>query len=234
MRVLALGFAAYVGGVVALSALAVYLLLPLAAGLRASDRSAPIAVAVIASTAQSDEARPAEAPAAPVVAAPTEPFAPTVDSFVDAPPEPSEPVIVAALAIVDEPTPEPEIEWSHVAKLDRLMTLVTAARDPESVAPATAPEVAVLLQRGNALLATGDVASARLFYGRAAERGDAAGAIGLAKTYDPLFLAEAGFRTARGNAGEAIAWYRRARDAGSTEAAPRLDRLLSHTAVAHD
>ena len=237
MRVLALGFAAYVGAVVALSALAVYLLLPLAAGLRASDRSAPIAVAVIASTAQSDEARPAEAPAAPAVATTTEASAPTVDSYVEAPPEPSEPVIVAAVAIDEpppEPTPEPEIEWSHAAKLDRLMALVTAARHPETVAPATAPEVAVLLQRGDALLATGDVASARLFYSRAAERGDAAGAIGLAKTYDPLFLAEAGFRTARGNAAQAIAWYRRARDAGNSEAAPRLDRLLRRTAAAHD
>jgi len=234
MRVLALGFAAYVGGVVALSALAVYFLLPLAAGLRDSDRSASIAVAVIASPAPSDEARSADARAAPAVAATTEPSAPTVDSFVDAPPEPSEPVIVAAMAIVDEPPPEPEIEWSHVAKLDRLMALVTAARAPETGAPATAPEVAVLLQRGDALLATGDVASARLFYSRAAERGAAGGAIGLAKTYDPLFLAEAGFRTARGNAGQAIAWYRRARDAGSPEATPRLDRLLSRTAVAHD
>jgi hypothetical protein len=99
--------------------------------------------------------------------------------------------------------------------------------DTVPVAAAPVGDVAILLQRGEALLTTGDVAAARLFFGRAAERGDAAGAIGLAKTYDPLFLAQAGFRTTRGDAAQAAAWYRRALAAGHADAAARLDRLLA-------
>lgn len=251
MRVLAVGFAAYVAAIVALSAIAVYLLLPLAAGMRVTDP--PAAVALVAETLapppapvpqepppgeSRDTPAVAETPPAATVSAPAA-EAPPASATVVADVEMPAPVATqtAAAPIVDEvvavttaePAPEPEIEWSRIAKLDRLVAMLAAAHEPEAVPPPAPPDIAVLLQRGDALLATGDVASARLFYGRAAEHGDAAGALGVAKTYDPLFLAEAGFRTARGDPQQATAWYRRARDAGRSEAAPRLERLLAAT-----
>ncbi|MBV8168478.1 MAG: hypothetical protein JO021_16910 [Alphaproteobacteria bacterium] len=99
---------------------------------------------------------------------------------------------------------------------------------PVAAAPtAQSPEVRLLLARGDSLLGTGDFTAARLFYQRAAEQGDGAGALGVAKTYDPVFLAEAGYRTARGDAAAAERWYRQAEAAGEADAAARLERLRS-------
>jgi TPR repeat protein len=87
------------------------------------------------------------------------------------------------------------------------------------------PEVKLLLARGDSLLRTGDFAAARLFYQRAAEQGHGAGALGVAKTYDPVFLAEAGYRTARGDPAAAARWYAQAAAAGEADATARLARL---------
>jgi TPR repeat protein len=76
--------------------------------------------------------------------------------------------------------------------------------------------------RGDGFVRARDVASARLFYERAAEMGDGRGALQMGATFDPAFLDRAGLRGAQGNQPEALWWYRRARDLGDTEA----DRLL--------
>jgi hypothetical protein len=78
--------------------------------------------------------------------------------------------------------------------------------------PAT--EIAALLSRGDALLGSGDVTSARLFYQRAAEGGDAAAALRLGEIFDPAFLAQAGVGTVVGDAKKAAFWYRRASELG--------------------
>ncbi|HET7595219.1 MAG TPA: hypothetical protein VFK49_07165, partial [Stellaceae bacterium] len=85
---------------------------------------------------------------------------------------------------------------------------------------------AALVHRGEALLVSGDIVSARQFFARAAETGDAAAACGLGKSYDPLFLQRVGTRGVAGDAAKAVDWYRRAARAGSNEAAARLARLL--------
>ena len=82
-----------------------------------------------------------------------------------------------------------------------------------------------MVQRGDQLLASGDVASARQFYERGAAGGNGAAACGLGKTYDPLFLKQLGARGLKGNVGTAMTWYRRAMAEGSAEAATRLERL---------
>jgi TPR repeat protein len=79
-------------------------------------------------------------------------------------------------------------------------------------------EAAALRQRGDALLATGDVASARLFYERAATAGDTMAALRLGEAHDPLFLAQAGITGVRGDRAVAARWYRRATELGATEA----------------
>jgi len=87
------------------------------------------------------------------------------------------------------------------------------------------PEIAALLRRADELIAAGDIVSARRFFERAAEGGDAAAACGIAKSYDPLFLRQAGVRGVAGDPGRAANWYRSAIAAGSSEAELRLKRL---------
>jgi hypothetical protein len=89
------------------------------------------------------------------------------------------------------------------------------------------PEGSLFLKRGDALLAVGDLASARLFYERAADYGIGRAATGVAKTLDPIFLEQAGFRLAPGDAPSALSWYRRAIQAGDPDAEARLVRLLN-------
>jgi hypothetical protein len=91
----------------------------------------------------------------------------------------------------------------------------SAAKSAPSV---SADEIRALLVRGDSLIAKGDVASARLFYERAAEAGDGQAALRLGESYDPAFLARARLSGVRGDALAAARWYRRAHELGTTEA----------------
>ena len=93
-------------------------------------------------------------------------------------------------------------------------------------AVASAQELDALIERGNQLLATGDIAAARLFYQRAAEQGSGAGATAVGKTYDPLFLEQAHVLGTRGDLVMAMQWYRKAISLGDHRAEARL-KLLS-------
>lgn len=96
------------------------------------------------------------------------------------------------------------------------------ANDSTAAAPAgphiSAEEAAALLSRGDALFGVGDVASARLFYERAAEAGSGEAALRLGETYDPNFLERAKLRSIPGDPKAAIHWYWRARELGVAEA----------------
>lgn len=83
-------------------------------------------------------------------------------------------------------------------------------------------DIALMVKRGDQLLAAGDIVSARRFFERGAEAGDAEALCGVAKTYDTQFLQLIGARGVAGDSTKAIAWYRRAAAAGSAEAAARL------------
>jgi hypothetical protein len=98
------------------------------------------------------------------------------------------------------------------------------------VAPVTAPavdpeEIAILLERGKAFVARGDIAAARLLLRRAAEAGDAQAALLLGSTFDPAALKQLEVLGAVGDAAQAQLWYQRAAELGSTDAAKRLDSL---------
>ncbi len=83
---------------------------------------------------------------------------------------------------------------------------------------ASTAETAALLARGDSLFGVGDVASARLFYERAAYAGDGQAALRLGETYDPNFLERTRVRAVLGDLAAAVFWYRRARDLGVAEA----------------
>jgi hypothetical protein len=86
-------------------------------------------------------------------------------------------------------------------------------------------EISVLVARGDSFIGAGDIASARLFYERAADAGDGSAALRLGATFDPGFLAQGGVRGIFGDRALALSWYRRARDLGNPAAAKRLKVL---------
>jgi hypothetical protein len=89
----------------------------------------------------------------------------------------------------------------------------------------SAADIAGLVTRGDDFLKAGDIASARLFYERAADAGDGGAALRLGATFDPGFLARAGIRGPPGDSELAASWYRRARDLGDAAAGELLKRL---------
>lgn len=89
----------------------------------------------------------------------------------------------------------------------------------------SAVEIAGLLARGDWLFATGNVASARLLYERAAGAGEARAAVRLGETFDPVYLDGSHLRGLHGDPEMAVFWYRHARDLGATGVASRLKKL---------
>jgi hypothetical protein len=86
-------------------------------------------------------------------------------------------------------------------------------------------EIAGLYGRSQALIEQGDIASARLMLTRAAEAGDARSALALGTTYDPDVLRKLGVLGVAADPKQAHAWYSKAVELGSPEAALRLERL---------
>jgi hypothetical protein len=88
-------------------------------------------------------------------------------------------------------------------------------------------EVASVLKRGDNLIASGDVAAARLVLRRAAEDGNARAAATLAGTYDPAVLAKLDVHGVVPDMEMARVWYEKAKQFGSQEASRRLETLAS-------
>jgi hypothetical protein len=154
-------------------------------------------------------------------------------SAVDLPLTPEPPKPQAAPA-VPTPAPSPPERMPEPNESDATPAPPeTAATRQASPSPAGSPagqhlsptEIAGLVTRGDAFLSAGDIASARLFYERAADSGDSAAALRLGATFDPNFLGRAGVRGNRGDPAQAASWYRRARDLGDAAAAERLKDL---------
>jgi hypothetical protein len=98
-------------------------------------------------------------------------------------------------------------------------------RNQPTVPTLSAAEIAGLLARGDWLFATGEVASARLLYERAADAGEARAAVRLGETFDPVYLDASHRRGLHGDPDMAVLWYRHARDLGATGVASRLKKL---------
>jgi len=107
---------------------------------------------------------------------------------------------------------------------------------PTVVAPAVAApparhidpdEFATLMQRAKAMLAVGDISSARLLLERAAEAPDANAALMLAQTYDPQVLGTSDVRSIVPEPAKARAWYQKAALLGSADAQRRLAQLAN-------
>lgn len=154
--------------------------------------------------------------------------APFFPSFAEAPPR------RAALTVPIPPLAARPLPSPPLLPLPLLPVPLAESPAPAEALPAPAmasagaaadlPSAALLLDRGNRLLAQGDIVSARQFFARAAAF-DAAAAAGMGKTYDPGFLRQIGAVGMRPDAGRATAWYRQAAASGDAEAAALLARL---------
>jgi hypothetical protein len=152
-----------------------------------------------------------------------------------APPQPAAPAAPSAAAL--PPTPEPpKPQAAPAAPIPAPLRSEQTPQPNGSVAspPAVQPpagqhlsttEIAALVTRGDAFLSAGDIASARLFYERAAGAGDSTAALRLGATFDPDFLGRVGVRGNPGDPAQAASWYRRARDLGDAAAAEHLKNL---------
>lgn len=86
-------------------------------------------------------------------------------------------------------------------------------------------EIAKLVADGKTQLASGQVATARLLFQRAAEAGNGEAARLLGDTYDPAKLFALGVRGTSGDMEKAIHWYERADELGDPQAKARLAPL---------
>lgn len=95
-------------------------------------------------------------------------------------------------------------------------------RQPAPTPSLSASAVKELVDRGDQFLAAGDIASARLFFERAANAGDTGAAARMAETFDPAFLKSAGVHGVQGDASRADLWYRRAQQLAAMQSSPAL------------
>jgi hypothetical protein len=116
----------------------------------------------------------------------------------------SPPVTVAAAAPPAMSVPSPQAE-------------VVRSLDPR--------EVAALVKRGQDLLASGDVQSARLLLLRGAEARDARAALLVGTTYDPVLLRQIGADGPMADTAQARLWYQRAKEWGEPDAQRKLDAM---------
>jgi hypothetical protein len=92
-------------------------------------------------------------------------------------------------------------------------------------------EITLLLKRGKDLIASGDLAAARLVLQRAADANHAEAALALGATYDPLVLRELKVYGFTPDAAMARVWYEKAIKLGSPAAPRRLEMLTQGTAT---
>jgi hypothetical protein len=103
-----------------------------------------------------------------------------------------------------------------------------AERAPQSAARSLdAAEVDVLVKQGQQFVAAGDFVTARLVFQRAAEAGNAAAALALGASYDPVVLSRLGVRGVDADVGKARAWYQKAKEYGAPDADRRLSTLAN-------
>ncbi len=102
---------------------------------------------------------------------------------------------------------------------------IPASPQAEVVRSLDPREVAALIRRGQDLLASGDVQSARLLLMRGAEARDARSALLVGTTYDPALLRQIGADGPMADVAQARIWYQRAKEWGEPDAQRKLDAL---------
>jgi TPR repeat protein len=81
------------------------------------------------------------------------------------------------------------------------------------------------LERARTVIAAGDIEAVRIALSRMIESGNASAAVDLGSTYDPNILDALGIRNFPADVSKARAWYQRAQQMGSPDAAGLLESL---------
>lgn len=203
-----------VGALLSLASLGIVLTMSIGAFLWVSPSGIPIEV-------KSSEARSGDVEkAAEAVSAPQS-AASEVTNVAPAEAPAAEPAATSPTTVPPPPVTAPPVEMP-------VETAPVAAPAPVQSPVGRLPskaETSALVTRGDGFLSQGDVASARLFYERAADAGDGRAALRLGETFDAAFLGRDGVRGIRGDPDQAMSWYRRARQLGEPEAEQRLRSL---------
>ena len=181
----------------------------------AEPAATPSGIAAVAAIgAQSEPARPATA---------AEAVTPDADraSAPDAARASSDQPVVATIdAGVTRPTPSPAPAGEPGPK--------PAMADPAAdTTSAVRQDASGLTAQGKQFFETGDLVAARILFMRAVKAGDAAAAVAMGATYDPVVLAERGVFGVPADLDKARAWYGRAQDMGSSEGPRRLEMLAN-------
>jgi hypothetical protein len=119
---------------------------------------------------------------------------------------------------------EPANQEPLLAEPLRGATVVTEQTSPTWRA-LNPDEIAAFLKRGQELIASGDIAGARVILLRTAEARDPKGALALAATFDPIMLKKIGAYGIVADVSSARSWYEKAKEFGSEEAPRRLEML---------
>ena len=117
------------------------------------------------------------------------------------------------------------LEWIAKSDSPPPMKQIESEAVNAPAVPPMSPEDAVLMEKGQVLMRSGDIASARLLFQRLANAGIADAALALAGTYDPRYLAQHNLIGVAGDQTKAHNWYQRASELGSTEAGRILARI---------
>jgi hypothetical protein len=131
---------------------------------------------------------------------------------------------IAAPPVVAAPVVAPPVVAAppQAAALTPLPAPAAIARSAPSLERG---EIVALYERGEQLIAQGEIAAARLLFARAAEAGDGRSALALGASYDPNVLRKLGVLGVKGDAALAREWYAKASGFGSREAAQRIELL---------
>lgn len=124
-------------------------------------------------------------------------------------------------------------DGTKLASIDTMFEISPATLDTGPIAePANAigknqseEKARDLRLQGEERLAVGDVSSARMFFKRAADGGDAQAAVAMGATYDPRLFAALKVHGMSPDREIARKWYQRATDLGSKDAFERIEAL---------
>jgi hypothetical protein len=137
-------------------------------------------------------------------------------------------VVSSRNKLIAEPAPGPTLASAETR------AVLPPSPAPEPVATARpqvreldAQSIKVLMQQGEQFVASGDLVAARLVYRRAAESGNAAAALALGATFDPVVLAKIGVKGMGADIEKARSWYEKAKEFGSPDAPRRLEMLAN-------
>ena len=155
--------------------------------------------------------------------------APNVASPSLAPPSLAPPSLAAVAPRVAAPPPAavapPVVVAPPVAVAAAVQSPIPAPPQREVVRSLDPREIAALVKRGQDLLASGDVQSARLLLMRGAEARDARAALLVGTTYDPALLRQIGADGPMADIAQARIWYQRAKEWGEPDAQRKLEAL---------